>query len=98
MRLRAFAIKHIEEVWRKATMRMRLRRRYTHAFTCGEVHVRLALDPVVMLEPALEAVEAVYPAVQVTQFYHKHQRADMRRLLERTRSTPQRCCLCRSKT
>lgn len=43
-------------------------RRYTHTFTCGEVHVRLALDPVVMLEPALEAVEAVYPVVQACHF------------------------------
>ena len=37
---------------------------YTHAFTCGEVHIRLALDPVRMLEPELEAIEAVYPQVQ----------------------------------
>lgn len=37
---------------------------YTHAFTCGEMHLRLSLAPERMLGAALEAVEAVYPAVQ----------------------------------
>lgn len=40
------------------------RDRYAHAFACGELHMRLVLDPVRMLEPQLSAVEAVYPAVQ----------------------------------
>lgn len=37
---------------------------YTRTYTCGEVHVRLRLDPLCMLEPELEAIEAVYPVVQ----------------------------------
>ena len=38
--------------------------RYTHAFTCGEVTTRLSLDPMKILGPEIDAIEAVYPEVQ----------------------------------
>lgn len=49
---------------------------YTHEFTCGEVHTRMKLDPVVLLEPGVEAIEHVYPEVQ------KIHRARLRRIKE----------------
>ena len=39
-----------------------------HRITDGEVHVRLALDPRVMLEPVLQALEATMPEIQALHF------------------------------
>lgn len=47
---------------------------YTHEFTCGEVHTRMTIDPVLMLEPELEALEHVYPVIQ------ERHRARLRRI------------------
>lgn len=46
--------------------------KYTHVYTCGQVRLRLSLDPKTQLEKELEAIEAVYPAVQEK---HEAQRA-----------------------